>query len=105
MLREKTCGPMHGGYPSISKRDVFFVLNRILEQTTPAQIDAVHVDRIDLAVSIGRIIIDPSLHIDAGGVNRDLVSPFLHLAQPTRLLHKTEKVEELTDLALSGTAQ
>ena len=47
-----------------------------------------HIDRIDLAVVIGTVIVDTAVHITAGRIDRNLIFPISQVAAASLLLNR-----------------
>ena len=57
----------------------------------------VHMDRRDLVIVIGGVVIDALICIAAGGVNGNLILSVFDFAAATLLIHCAENVEKLAD--------
>ena len=56
-----------------------------------------HIHRRDLAVAVGRVVIDPFIGVAAAGIDRYLTFALLQPAAAARLLHRAQNVEKLPD--------
>ena len=77
--------------------DLFACHKRITGKTASVQIFVVHVHRRDLMVVIGRVIIDPSVCITAGGVKRDLIFSLRDFTASSLLVYGAKDMEKLAD--------
>ena len=93
-----------------SGQDIFFGLincvdrslldDRIAHQSGRLQILMVHVDRGDLAVVVGGVVVDALVCVAAGGVEGDLILAVFEEAAASLLFHGSEDVEKLADAFL-----
>ena len=60
----------------------------IRSQLFSIQILVMHIDRIDLAVVIGTVIVDTAVHITAGRIDRNLIFPITQVAAASLLLNR-----------------
>ena len=56
-----------------------------------------HINRSDLMIFIGIIIVDSFLCVPAGGIDRDLIFSVCHLTASALLVHRSQNVEKLAD--------
>ena len=58
----------------------------------------------DLAVIIGRVVLNAPVRVAAAGIQRDLILAVIQLAAAALLLYRAEDVEELADAFKFGVA-
>ena len=82
---------------SICAEDLLLFHQRVGNQLPAVEVCTVHVHRRNLAVFIGRVIIDPSVCITAGGVKRDLIFSLRDFTASSLLVYGAKDMEKLAD--------
>ena len=78
--------------------EIYFIFGnqRIMYKFTSQQIFLVHINRRDLVVLVGFIVIYPLIGINAGGIDGNFIFTVPYIATTLNLQNRTQNMEKLT---------
>ena len=82
--------------------DLLRIHERIRRELRAVEVGGMELHAGDLAVIIGRVVINAPVRVAAAGIERDLILAVVQLTAAALLLHAREDVEKLADVGVLG---